>query len=79
MAVVILAVGVPEEDVVGKQDGACSNRHVGMPEKEMFGKQDSAGCNRAYGGSEEDVVGKQDGAVRIGSRSGRRGANCADW
>jgi len=23
--------GVTEEDVVGKQDGACCNRHVGVP------------------------------------------------
>jgi len=65
---VTLTVGVPEEDVVVKQDGAVCNRDVGVPEEEVFGKQYGAGCNRVYGGSEEYEVGKQDGAVRIRSR-----------
>jgi len=47
VAVVTLAVGVPEEYVIGKQDGAGCNRDVGLPEEEVFGKQDHAGCNRA--------------------------------
>ena len=32
--------GVPEEDVVGKQDG------VGVPEEDVVGKQDGAGSRR---------------------------------
>jgi len=67
LAVATLAVGVPQEDVVGKQDGAGCNRDVGMPDEIVVGKQDGAGSIREYGGSEEDVVGKEDGAV-IGSR-----------
>jgi len=35
-------VGVPEEDVVGKQDGAGCNRAVGVPEEDVVGKQDGA-------------------------------------
>ena len=41
VAVVTLAVGVSEEDVFGKQDGACCNR-VGVPEVEVVGKQGGA-------------------------------------
>ena len=63
MGVATLAVRVPEEDVVGKQDGEGCKRDVGVPE-EVFGKQNGAGYNRAYGWYEEDVVGKQDGEVR---------------
>ena len=32
-AVVTLAVGVPTEDVVGKQNGACCNPDGGVPEQ----------------------------------------------
>ena len=46
MAVVILAVKVPEEDVVRKQDGAVCDRDVGVPE-EVVVKQDGACYNRA--------------------------------
>jgi len=47
VAVLTFAVGVPEKDVVGKQDGACCNRDVGVPEKEVVGKQVGSGCNGA--------------------------------
>ena len=67
VAVVNLAVGVTEKDVVVKQDCAFCNRDVGVPE-EVFGKQDGAGNNRAYGVSEDDVVGKRDGSVTKGRR-----------
>ena len=67
MAVATLAVGVSQEDVVRKQDGAGCNRKVSMPEEIVVRKQDGAGSIREYGGSEEDVVRKEDGAV-IGSR-----------
>jgi len=46
-------VGVPEEDVLGKQYGT-------VPAEEVVGKED--------GVPEGDVVGKQDGAVRLRSR-----------
>ena len=42
---VTLAEGEPEEDVVGKQDGAGSNRDVGVPEEEVVGKQEGAGSS----------------------------------
>ena len=58
VAVVTLDVGVPEEDVFGKQDGAECNRAVGVPEEDVVGKQDCAGCNRDVGVPEEAVVGK---------------------
>ena len=41
MAVETLAVGVPEEDLVGKQDGECCKRDVRVPEEEVLGKQDA--------------------------------------
>jgi len=65
MAVVTLAVGVPEEVVFGKQDGSGFNRDEGVPEGELVGKQDGFGCNRSYLQSEEDIFRKRDGAVRI--------------
>ena len=65
MAVVTLAVGVPQLDMVGKQNGASYKRDVGVHEEEVVGKQDGADFNRPYGGSEEDVVGKQDGTAWI--------------
>ena len=65
MAVITLAVGVPEEDEIGKQDDEGCIRDLEVPEEEVVGKQDGAGCNRAYGVSEGDVVRKHDGAVRI--------------
>jgi hypothetical protein len=34
-AVVNLAGGVPEEDVVVKQEDACCNRDVGVPEEDV--------------------------------------------
>ena len=46
MAVVTLAVIVPEEYVVGKQDGASCNRDVGVPEEDEIGKLDGASGNR---------------------------------
>ena len=52
MALLTLGVGVPVEDVVGKQDSAGCNRDVGLPEEEVVEKQDDAGCNREYGGSQ---------------------------
>jgi hypothetical protein len=39
VTVVTLSVGVPEEDVVGKQDGELCKRDVRVPEKDMFEKQ----------------------------------------
>jgi hypothetical protein len=65
LVVVTFAVGVNEEDVVGKQDGADFKRDVEVPEEEVFEKQDVAGSNGDYGGSEEGDVRKQEGAVRI--------------
>jgi len=47
VVVVTLAVGVAEEDVVGKQVCAVCNLDVGVPEENVFGKQDCARCNRA--------------------------------
>ena len=47
MAVVNLAVRVPEEYVVGKQDGASCNRDVGVLEEDEIGNQDGASGNRA--------------------------------
>jgi hypothetical protein len=38
----VLTVGVPEEDVVGKQDSAGCKGAVGEPEDDMIGKQDGA-------------------------------------
>ena len=46
MAVVTLAVRVPEEYVVGKQDGASCNREVGVLEEYEIGYQDGASGNR---------------------------------
>jgi len=65
VVIVSIDVGVPEEDVVGKQVRVRCNRDLGMPEEEVAGKHDVAGCNQAYGGPEEEQVPKQDGAVRI--------------
>ena len=39
MAVVTLAVGVAEEDIVGKQVGAVCNLDVGVPEEDVDGKK----------------------------------------
>ena len=47
MAVVTLAVRVPEEYVVGKQDGASCNRNVGVPEEDEIGNKDGASGNGA--------------------------------
>jgi len=58
-------VGLPEEDFVGKQDGARCDLDVVVPGEEMVGKQDGAKCNRAYGATVEDVVGNQDVASRV--------------
>jgi len=38
-AVVTLAVGVHEEDVAGKQDGAVCNRDYEVAEEDVFGKK----------------------------------------
>jgi hypothetical protein len=46
-AVVNLAGGVPEEDVVVKQVDVVCNRDVGVPEEDVFGNQDAASSNRA--------------------------------
>jgi hypothetical protein len=35
VAVVTLAVGLPEEGVIGKQDGAVFNLDLGMSEEEV--------------------------------------------
>ena len=35
-------MGVSEEDVVGKQNGACCNPDGGVPEEDVVGKQDGA-------------------------------------
>ena len=48
MAVVTLAVRVPEEYVVGKLDGASCNRDVVVPEENEIRNQDGASVNRAY-------------------------------
>jgi len=40
VAVVTLVVGVPEEDVIGNQDGAVCNRAYGGPDEDVVGKQD---------------------------------------
>jgi len=45
--VVNLAGGVPEEDVVVKQDDVVGKRDVGVPEEDVFGNQDGASSNRA--------------------------------
>jgi len=47
VAVVTLAVRVPEEYAVGKQDGARSNRDVGVPEEDEIKNQDGASGKRA--------------------------------
>ena len=47
MAVVTLAGGGPEEDVVVKQDVAVCNRDKGVPEKDVSVNHDGASCNRA--------------------------------
>jgi len=68
-------VGVPEQDVFGKQDGAVCNRDLGMPEEEVVGKQDGAVCNRTLGVPEENVVRKNMprwGYVVDGRRIGNR-------
>ena len=64
---VTLAEGVPEEDVVGKQDGARSNRDVGVPEEEVVGKQEGARSTEPTEGLRKTWV-EKNGAVRIGSR-----------
>jgi len=56
-AVVIFAVGVPEEDMAGKQDSAFRKRDWGVPE-DVVGKEFGAGCNRDYVVPVKDVVGK---------------------
>ena len=48
MVDVNLAVGVPEKDVVRKQDGTCYKRDIGVPEEEVIRKQDGAGCNETW-------------------------------
>ena len=40
MAVVTLAVGLAEQDMVGKQVGAVCNLDVGVSEEDLVGKQD---------------------------------------
>ena len=45
--VVTLDGGVPEEDVVVKQDVKVCNRDKGVPEKDVFVNHDGASCNRA--------------------------------
>ena len=62
MAVVTLAVRVPEEYVVGKQDGASCNRDVGVPEEEVDWKQDGAGCNGYVEVPVKVELRKEDGA-----------------
>jgi len=47
VAFVTLAVRVPEEYVVGKQDGASCNRNMGVPEEDEIGNQDGASGKRA--------------------------------
>jgi len=47
VAVVTLAVKVPEEYVVGKQDGASCNRYVGVPEGDEIRNQHGASGKRA--------------------------------
>ena len=42
MVVVNLAVGVPDKDVVGKQDCAGCNLAVGVPEEDVVGKEDGS-------------------------------------
>ena len=42
MAVLILPVGVPEEDVVGKENGASCNPDGRVPEEDVVGKLDGA-------------------------------------
>ena len=42
MAVLTLAVGVPEEDVDGNQNGACCNPDAGVPEENVVRKKDCA-------------------------------------
>ena len=37
-AILTLDGGVPEEDVVVKQEEACCNRDVGVPEEDVEGK-----------------------------------------
>jgi len=62
MAAAVVTWGLPEEEVVGKQDGTGCNWAVWVAEVYVVGKQDGAGCNWAFGVPEEDVVGKHDGA-----------------
>jgi len=40
VAVVTLAVGLAEQDMVGKQVGAVCNIDVGVSEEDLVGKQD---------------------------------------
>ena len=47
VADVTLDGGVPEEDVLLKQDGAGCNRDVGVPEEDVYVNQDCAICNGA--------------------------------
>ena len=42
MAVVTLSVGVTEEDVLVKQDGARCNGDVGFPEEDVYVIQEGA-------------------------------------
>ena len=47
VAVVTLSVSVPEEYVVGKQDGASCNRVVGVPEEDEIRNQVGASGKQA--------------------------------
>jgi hypothetical protein len=47
LAVVTLAVKVPEEYVVGKEDGASCNRDLGVPEEDENRNEDGASGKRA--------------------------------
>jgi len=47
VAVVTLAGGVPEEDVLVKQDGAGCNRDVGVTEEDVHVNPVGAICNGA--------------------------------
>jgi hypothetical protein len=53
VAVVTLGVGVPEEDVVGKQDCAGCNRAYGVPEEDVVGKQNGAAMIGSRGWAQE--------------------------
>jgi len=40
-------MGVPEEDILVKLDGAGYNRDVGVPEEDVDVNRDGTVCNRA--------------------------------